>query len=313
MQRAENSSREKKGIIFDIRRFSTHDGTGIRTNIFFKGCPLRCVWCQNPEGLAAGIRPIWFESKCMHCGSCLAMAKHGGVRQDSGRIRLDHNCAEDWDAIADECPTGAIAMDAREYTVEEIVREAKKDMPFFRKEGGVTISGGEPFMQAGFATELLRALKECGIHTAIESSFLAPQDKVAEICRYLDIIYADMKLFLPGEHLCFTGVSNAQIRENLTWLLTSEHRDKVIIRTPLIPGMTATEENLSAIAGFLSGLYPDVKYELLNYNPLAEAKYHLVDREYCFRENPKMYSREQMVHFGEIVKAHGIRNLVLEI
>ena len=162
MSGTENHNREQKGIIFDIRRFSTHDGTGIRTNIFFKGCPLRCVWCQNPEGLAAGIRPIWFESKCMHCGSCLAMARHGGVRLDAGRIRLDSDRAEDWDAIVDECPTGAIAMDAREYTVSEIVQEAKKDMPFFRKEGGVTISGGEPFMQATFARDLLHALHAGG-------------------------------------------------------------------------------------------------------------------------------------------------------
>lgn len=304
---------DRKGIIFDIRRFSTHDGTGIRTNIFFKGCPLRCVWCQNPEGLSAGAQPMWFESKCIGCGLCLAAAKDGGVYREDGRIRFRREAKEDWEFILDECPTGAIAMDAREYTVGELVKEAEKDRPFFRAEGGVTISGGEPLLQGDFAEELLAALQEAGIHTAIETSFFAPLATVQRVCRHLDLIHADLKLCDDGEHRKYTGVSNERIRDNLAWLLTSEHRDKAIIRTPLIPGMTATEDNLAANAEFLSGLYPEVKYELLNYNPLAEAKYHLVEREYCFADNPKMYSKRQMQAFGDIVRAHGIRNLIMEI
>lgn len=311
-----NASPERTdfGLVFDIRRFSTHDGTGIRTNIFFKGCPLRCVWCQNPEGLEGKALPVYFEGKCIKCGTCLEKAKQGGVYLDEDKkIRLRRNQEDDWDTIIDSCPTGAISMDARYYTVEQLVAEAERDRVFYRNDGGVTVSGGEPLMQGKFVVRLLAALQERGIHTAIETSLMAPTEVLEKCAEHLDLIYSDMKLIHAQEHRRFTKVDNDQIRRNLQWLLTSKHRDKVIIRTPLIPTMTATEHNLAAIAEFLSGLYADVRYELLNYNPLAEAKYHLVDMEYCFTENPKMYRREEMIRFGEIVRDHGIRNLILEV
>ena len=306
--------RDKFGLVFDIRRFSTHDGTGIRTNIFFKDCPLRCVWCQNPEGLEGKARPVYFEGKCIRCGTCLSKSERGGVYlTPEKKIRLRRERDDNWDAIIDNCPTGAISMDARYYTVEQLVAEAERDRAFYRNNGGVTVSGGEPLMQGKFVAGLLAALQSRGIHTAIETSLMAPTAVLEECAEHLNLIYADMKLFDAEEHRRFTKVDNRQIRGNIQWLLTSKHRDKVIIRTPVIPTMTATEHNLAAIAEFLSGCYTDVRYELLNYNPLAEAKYHLVEMEYCFKENPKMYRREEMLRFGEIVRAHGIRNLIVEM
>ncbi len=303
------------GLIFDIRRFSTHDGEGIRTNVFFKGCPLRCVWCQNPEGLEPYAQPVWFPTRCIGCGICVKTAANGGVKEENGKIVIDRTRQEDWEKIADECPSGAFRLDSKRCTVEEILEKVKQDEVFYRDNGGVTISGGEPLMQGAFAEELLTLLQENGYHTAIETSLQAPLETVKRVMPHVNQIFTDMKLYGEAEHIRYTGMNNRQIKENLRWLLSSDLKDRVTVRTPLIPGMTAVKENLAAIAGYLSGIYPDVKYELLNYNPLAEAKYHNINRDYCFSEaeNPKLYTKQEMREFGEIVKENGIRNLIIEL
>ncbi|MEE1312159.1 MAG: glycyl-radical enzyme activating protein [Lachnospiraceae bacterium] len=302
-----------KGTIFDIRRFSTHDGEGLRTTIFMKGCPLRCVWCQNPEGIPVEIYPMHFSNQCVGCKTCLKVCKFNGIWEENGKIHIDRNAREDWAAISDACPAEAIVLDGKVWNAEDVLKEVKKDKVFFRHGGGVTISGGEPLMQADFVVEIFQKLKEEGIHTAIETSLGVSKEAVEKVVPYVDQIFADMKLETEELHKKYTGVSNVQIKKNLTFLLTSPYKEKVTIRTPLIPEHTATEENLSGIAEYISGLYPEVKYELLNYNPLAEAKYHLVERSYCFEENPKLYTKEQMIAFGEIVKAHGIKRLIMEL
>lgn len=302
-----------KGKVFDIRRFSTHDGGGIRTTVFLKGCPLHCVWCQNPEGISSRSGPMYFAGTCIHCGACLKHAVQGEVYEKDGEICLDRDRICDWTAITDACPAGAIVMDSRIYEPEELVSELLKDEVFFRRGGGVTLSGGEPLCQPEFAIEVLRLLHEKGIHTAVETALNVSAETVEAALPYLDLVYADMKLADEQEHIKYTGVSNVLIRQNLANILASGERERVIIRTPLIPGITATKENLGAAASFLSGIYPQVRYELLNYNPLAEAKYHLVGREYYFKENPKLYTKAQMEEFGSIVTANGIQNLIMEI
>lgn len=302
-----------KGNVFDIRRFSTHDGGGIRTTVFLKGCPLKCVWCQNPEGISFQPGPVYFPGKCIHCRTCLKLTQQGGVFEKNGEIHLDSEKNDNWDTIIDACPSGAIVMDSKIYEPEELVEELLKDEVFFRKGGGVTLSGGEPLGQPEFAIKVLQLLQSRGIHTAIETALNVSTEYVKEALSCLDFVYADMKIADGQKHKEYTGVSNALIKQNLTYILTSNYKENVVIRTPLIPGYTATKENLSEIASFLSSLYPDVKYELLNYNPLAEAKYHLVNQKYCFRKNPKQYTKEQMEAFGEIVKENGIKNLIMEI
>ncbi len=302
-----------KGSVFDIRRFSTHDGDGIRTTVFLKGCPLCCVWCQNPEGIAFEPGPVHFPGKCIHCKTCLRLAENGGICEENGEIRLKKDREENWEALADACPTGAIAMDSRLWDPEELAAEVLKDQVFFRKGGGVTLSGGEPLAQPEFTLEVLKILHGEGIHTAIETALHVSGQVLERALPFLDLIYADFKIAGEQRHRACTGVSNSRIKENLVWLLTSEHREKAVVRTPLIPGYTAVRENLEQIASFLVGIFPDVKYELLNYNPLAEAKYHLVDREYCFKDNPKLYTKDEMEAFGEIVRTKGIQNLIMEI
>lgn len=301
-----------KGNIFDIRRFSTHDGDGIRTTVFLKGCPLSCVWCQNPEGISTRRRPLYFENRCIHCETCIRVCQNGGFRMENGQIMLNPNAKEDWEQLIYNCPTGAIEMDSKTASVEEIMREICKDKVFYKHGGGMTLSGGEPLLQWRFSREILKQCQTEKIHTAIETALFVQTEVVEAVMPYLNMAFADLKLIDNEEHKKYVGVSNELIKKNIEFLLTSGIKAQVIIRTPMIPGITATKENIQGIAAFISSIYADVSYEILNYNPLAEAKYHLVGKEYCFEKNPKLYSKEQMQEFGDWAKQAGVKNVIME-
>ena len=304
---------ECTGRIFDVRRFSTHDGGGIRTTVFFKGCPLRCAWCHNPEGIDFGRRPLWFAGKCIGCGSCAEAARFGGVRRTETGIAVDPAAEEDWDAILDACPTGALRWDSRDVRVDDLMELIRRDMPFYAHGGGgATLSGGDPLMQADFARELLLRCREEGVHTAIETELHAPEEAVQAVLPLVDLIYADLKLLDGGLHRHWTGVGNERILSNLEALLTGPLSERLILRTPLIPEITATEENLRAIAAWLARRNSAVRWELLNYNPLAAAKYPLVGREYSLQENLPRFSAEQMEAFAELARSAGVKNVFFE-
>ena len=304
---------EHTGRIFDVRRFSTHDGGGIRTTVFFKGCPLRCAWCHNPEGIDFGRRPLWFAGKCIGCGSCAEAARFGGVRRMETGIAVDPAAEEDWDAILDACPTGALRWDSRDVRVDDLMELIRRDMPFYAHGGGgATLSGGDPLMQADFARELLLRCREEGVHTAIETELHAPEEAVQAVLPLVDLIYADLKLLDSGLHRHWTGVGNERILSNLEALLTDPLSERLILRTPLIPEITATEENLRAIAAWLARRNSAVRWELLNYNPLAAAKYPLVGREYSLQENLPRFSAEQMEAFAELARSAGAKNVFYE-
>ncbi|SHJ94359.1 glycyl-radical enzyme activating protein [Propionispora hippei] len=302
-----------KGNLFDIRRFSTHDGAGIRTTLFLKGCPLRCVWCHNPEGLSLKPRLMYLKNQCIHCGTCTQVCKGNSITLKGGRLHIDRTATDEWEAPIDACPAACLTMDCKSYTVEELVEVGLKDAAFFRHGGGITLSGGEPLLQEDFAIALLKAFHEAGVHTAIETSLYADQRVVEKALRYLDTIYADFKVFDSQKHKELTKVTNDKIKDNIRFLLMSNKRDQVIIRTPLIPTMTAGKENVFSIAKFIANIYPEVKYELLNYNPLAQAKYSLMEMEYCFAENPRMHTENKMNEFREVAKSAGIKNFSMEV
>lgn len=302
-----------EGKVFDIRRFSTHDGDGIRTTVFLKGCPLSCVWCQNPEGISLKRRPMYFQNRCIHCRTCAEECVNGGVKCQGDMITLDIDAQEDWEHLTDICPSGALQMDSKVYSVREVMEEIRKDMVFYRHGGGITLSGGEPLLQWEFCLEILKQCKKEGIHTAIETSLFAGQDVLEKLLPYLDLIFADFKIADDKNHMKYAGVSNQKIKENLKYLLQSEKRDRVIVRTPMIPGLTAIRDNIVDIAGYISSIYPNVSYEILNYNPLAEAKYHLINKEFCFEENPKMYKEEQMREFETWARQGGVSRVIMEV
>lgn len=308
----EQVMKNSKAYVFDINRFATHDGHGIRTTIFFKGCPLRCQWCQNPEGLSYIQRPIYFENNCIHCRLCEKAAYKNQMNYKNERPYFNLEYQGNFDNLVKACPGAAIQYDSHPYTIEELVDKVKQDEVFYKHGGGVTVSGGEPFMQGEFLIELLKRFKQEEINTAIETSLYASLDLIKEALPYLDIIYADLKIFDESIHEKYTGVSAHLIKKNIQYILESKYKDKVIIRTPLIPTMSATDENITAISKFLMDIYPDVKYELLNYNPLASSKYSLVDLEYSLDKQYKMYDSKQMEHFYHLVYQTGLKNIIKE-
>jgi pyruvate formate lyase activating enzyme len=240
------------------------------------------------------------------------LSKNNGVVFEDGNIKLNINNEENWEEIIDACPSNAFMMDSKIQTVDEIIKEVMRDRAFYTHGGGVTLSGGEPLFQGEFSIEILKELKKLKINTAIETALNVNTDVIKEALPYLDIIYADFKIFNDEDHKKYVGVSNEKIKENIKFLLQSEKKKNVIIRTPMIPEHTTSEENIANISRYISDIYKDVSYEILNYNPLAEAKYDLVDKEYCFKENHKLYSKEEMDQFGSIAVDNGVKNLIIE-
>lgn len=300
------------GKIFDIRRFSVHDGSGIRTTVFFKGCPLRCVWCQNPEGIEPDSKMYHFASRCIGCSACLE-ALPGAVRQEDSKFLIDQEKIRGYESFYEElCPTGALRLNAKIYTSERLMAELLKDRVFFAHGGGVTLSGGEPFFQPEFMQEILEALTAAGIHTAVESSLYTDYETIEQAMPYIDQLFADCKIFSPERHRQATGVFPDKILANIEKLLQSPYRTKVTIRTPLIPGYTAEPQNIAAIARWLSAIDPEVSYELLNYNPLAAAKYIHESRRYPIKPDTKLYSRAKMEFFCSVARQAGARNVFVE-
>lgn len=250
------------GIIFDIKELGVHDGPGLRTTVFLKGCPLRCIWCHNPEGLRPMPQLSIRQNACTHCGACSKPCKHPDCQPYGRCLHV--------------CPQGLISVAGEEISAEKLVRRLKRNQNFWGKNGGVTFSGGEPLMQADFVNEVVDLLGE--IPTAIETSGYAAPDTFRSVISGMQLVYMDLKLADDDLHRKYTGVSNAPILENLKQL--RESGIPCVIRTPLIPGITDTNENLNAIKQLAEGL----PQELLPYNQMAAAKYSLFDMEYPYEQ-----------------------------
>lgn len=246
-----------KGIIFDIKEFAQHDGDGVRTTVFFKGCPLRCVWCHNPEGLSPEPELYVGTNGCIDCGLCRKPCSH----PDCVYGRCLHIC-----------PQGLLRVSGKEYDADGLAERIKKSADFLSENGGVTLSGGEPLMQWEFALELIRKLKP--LNVAIETSGYAAPDVFRRVISECDLVFLDIKLASREDHRRYTGVYNDIILENLGILKSSGKA--FVLRTPLIPGITDTEENLAGIAALADG----ATVELLPYNSLAPAKYPAVGRTF---------------------------------
>lgn len=315
----------EQGLVFDIRRFSTHDGPGIRTTVFLKGCPLRCAWCQNPEGLQLRRQLFLYRSKCIRCGKCVAACTVGALSwSDTGdapsrHIQIDRDACTQCGACVSACPPKALVFDSRYMSVDEVLEEVLKDSLFYDEEGGVTLSGGDPLMQASFSEQLLKAFRGAGLNTAMESSLQAPTETMDRIIPHLNLLLADLKVAEPEAHRRMTGRDNRQILANLRHALTHPlrgHGFDVLVRIPLIPEYTATEENLRGIAGILRGMQTEVdalggsacpvRVELLNFNPLAESKYGLLDMEWPCAQNRTSFSQEEMARFRDLVRESGM-------
>jgi pyruvate formate lyase activating enzyme len=297
-------SKGSGGLVFDIRRFSVHDGKGIRTTVFLKGCPLRCRWCHNPEGIEGFLKPVWLSGACINCGKCCQTTAAANAKEAASLLlRLPPQKAEE---VMDQCPANALVLNGKSMGLDEVLAEVKKDKVFFSHGGGCTLSGGEPLAQPDFTLALLKELRHAGIHTAIETSLYAPAELLNEAAKNCDQIFADFKIFDNDKHIEGTGQGNEIIMRNLDTLSSGEYAGKIIVRTPLIPGFSGDSENIINIADFIHARNPAVPIELLNYNPLAAAKYPYGDLR-GYEKDCKPYSAEQMLQFMDIARNRGVK------
>lgn len=249
------------GTIFDIKEFSLHDGPGARVTVFLKGCPLRCLWCHNPEGLKKEPQLMYKENLCTGCGACYAPC--------------DHTECASFGRCIKKCPNNCLSVSGRIYEAEELGDKLLSYGDFLKaNDGGITFSGGEPLMQADFVCEVATILRKQGIHTAVQTSGYSDTDTFARLTDCMDFVMMDIKLGDSDSHRRYTGVDNSLILANYRYLRDSGK--PYVIRVPLIPDITDTEENLQSI----SDIIQDSPCELLRYNNLAGAKYPMLGMEY---------------------------------
>ena len=259
------------GVVFKIQKYSIHDGPGIRTTIFFKGCPLNCWWCHNPESQSITPQMIFWEDRCINCGECSAACSSGAIKIKNGipvtnkeKCILCGKCVE-------KCPTLAREIIGKKISAEEVIKEIEKDLIFYEESGGgVTFSGGEPLMQPKFLYDLLRQSKQQGIHTAVDTSGYSDREWLSKISDKTDLFLYDLKFMDSEKHKKYTGVSNKLILENLK-LLSLKHSN-IIVRIPIIPGINDDDNNILETGKFISSLNLK-EINLLPYHSMSIAKY----------------------------------------
>jgi len=273
-----------QGTIFDIQHFGVHDGPGIRTLVFFKGCPLRCDWCCNPESQSRAPQPIYADFKCKACFRCVTICPFQAISPLSVSVSIDFTrcktCTEK--PCLEACNHGALKLTGYPITPEKLVDIVAKDIPFYRNSGGgVTFTGGEPTLQPEFLAECLSGCKNKGIHTAIETCGQCNLSVFRDISPLVDLFLFDIKLVDPEKHREFTGQSNEIILDNLTWL--ARQNKTVTLRFPLIPGITDTDQNVNDILGLMNRLGLK-NIDLEPYHSLGVAKYAELGMDYRLDE-----------------------------
>jgi pyruvate formate lyase activating enzyme len=271
------------GIIFDIRKYSIHDGPGIRTTVFFKGCPLNCWWCHNPESQASSVEIMYRENRCIRCGACLEICTRGALSWDTDLIILDKEKCDLCGDCADACYTEARQMVGQEMTISQAMAEIERDIAFYDQSGGgVTLSGGEPLLQQDFLHALLQACKEKEIHTALDTCGFAPWEILDRVRGYVDLFLYDLKLMEDAKHRQFTGVSNKLILKNLQVLSSAGHH--IILRLPVIPGINDDDDNVRHIATFAAALPHLDGIDILPYHRIGLDKYSRLNIDYKLPE-----------------------------
>ena len=293
-----------KGIIFDIKKYSIHDGPGIRTTVFFKGCSLRCWWCHNPEGLSIKGELILREEKCIGCHECMKVCPHDAISVSENGLVTSREQCKSCGTCAAVCPTRAREMVGREMTVDEVMDEIEKDVIFYDESGGgASFSGGEPMMQPEFLGALLDACREREIHTAVDTIGYAATGKVLEIAEKTDLFLYDLKHMDPEKHFLYTGVSNELILKNLSVLAGNGAR--LNVRIPLIPGVNDDDENISRTATFISSLPGVRKVNILPYHGAGREKYGRLGL--CYRlPDQKALSIDRTEEIAKNLSAHGL-------
>ena len=283
----------------DVSHGTTHDGPGMRTTVFVKGCPLHCVWCQNPESISPYNEVWWSAADCIGCGTCKEACGHDAISFEDAGIRIRRDNCQKCGACAEACPTTAMSMQGQEYDLEALLTEVLRDRSYYRQfGGGVTCSGGEPLLQYEFISDFFRRLREEGISTALDTCGFAPRAHMEAVLPYTNYVLYDMKLFDSEQHKAYTGAPNELILSNLLFLadyIRNIRSDmKLWIRTPLIPEITAVEPNIRNIGEFIRDHLLDVieRWELCAFNGVCVSKYDKLGQLWCFAGQGAMLRTE---------------------
>ncbi len=280
--------------VTNISRCSVHDGPGVRTVVYLKGCSMKCRWCHNPETISARPVILYLESKCIGCGRCAEICPDCHTEEDGRHVFLRENCRV-CGKCAEICPRLALTLCGREMTVEDVMKEVRKDAHFYRRSGGgITLSGGECLLHPEFSAALLAACRAEGIHTAVESALYADRTAIEKILPYTDLVFADCKLPDGEKHLRYTGREQEKILDNIRYLAGSGV--KVILRIPVIPGVNDGEADAAGFAERIASFGDGIgEIELLRYNNLASSKYEIAGMTYVSFGNSPQTDAEMTV------------------
>ncbi|MBI5115079.1 glycyl-radical enzyme activating protein [Candidatus Poribacteria bacterium] len=304
----QEKSNISEGVVLEIQRMSTEDGPGIRTTVFFKGCSLKCSWCHNPESISLHPQLHWIGSRCIGCKTCRDVCPNGALLFTESGVLIDRNMCKGCGTCAEACPSNALELLGKRWTLDSLTAEVVKDRAYFEKSGGgVTVSGGEPTVQAKFVEDFLMRLQKAGIHTALDTCGMCSRDVLDRILFHVDMVLFDIKEIDADKHRQFTGKPNEKILENL--VRVSEHMlicsqpDHLWVRTPIIPGATAREDNIRGIGKFIASRLHDTvsRWDLCAFNNLCRDKYVRLGLDWPFK-NAELLTKEFMEELAEIAR-----------
>jgi pyruvate formate lyase activating enzyme len=302
----------EQGFIFNIQRFSTEDGPGIRTTVFFKQCPLKCIWCHNPESILNKRQLEWFKHKCIGCNTCIDICKYNAISFKESGLTIDRDICISCGECSDECPSTALHMWGEYWDLNELFYEIQKDKVYYtQSKGGITVSGGEPTIQSDFILKFLKKCKEDSIHTALDTCGYAPEQIYRKLLPYVDLVLFDIKEVDLERHKLFTSIPNDKILKNAIWIANyiKNNQKQFWVRTPIIPNYTAAEETIKGIGEFIVDKLNNIpeRWDLLAFNNLCTAKYERLDLDWVLKDESLM-SKDQMENLIEIAKKTGVIN-----